>query len=256
MSLLFNECSFQYGQYGQYSRYGRKVPVLDRLSLEIGQRATVLLGPNGAGKSTLLSIASSWLAPTDGSVSWRGMETHRKSQLARYRRAVGWLPQHVKPMPGLTVRENVAYIGWLKGMSRTEAWDQSAPALERVKLASLADRKSHQLSGGQLRRMGIAGTLVHRSEIVLLDEPTAGLDPSQRKVFRDLVTDLLADVHVVVSTHQTEDLDEMYERVIVLDQGRVRFDGDTAGFLSLAGPDVPGGRRAEGAYTQLISQEA
>lgn len=246
MSLQFNRCSFQ---------YGRKVPVLDQLDLSVGHRATVLLGPNGAGKSTLMGIAASWISPTEGTVTWRGIDPAQSKSRAAYRQAVGWLPQNVKPMPGLTVRENVAYIGWLKGMSRSDAWDQSREALERVKLGSLADRKSHQLSGGQLRRMGIAGTLVHSSEIVLLDEPTAGLDPSQRQIFRDLVTHLLADIQVVVSTHQTEDLDTMYDHVVILDQGRVRFEGDTDAFLALAAPGIPEGRRAEGAYTQLIAQE-
>ncbi|MFG2212807.1 ATP-binding cassette domain-containing protein [Streptomyces sp. NPDC048638] len=246
MSLQFNRCSF---------RYGRKAPVLNGLDLSIGHRATVLLGPNGAGKSTLLGIAASWISPSEGTVTWRGINPAQPKAQAAYRKAVGWLPQNVKPMPGLTVRENVAYIGWLKGMSRSEAWDASRDALERVKLGSLADRKSHQLSGGQLRRMGIAGTLVHISEVVLLDEPTAGLDPSQRQTFRDLVTNLLADVQVVVSTHQTEDLDTMYDHVVILDQGQVRFEGDTNSFLSLAAPSIPEGRRAEGAYTQLIAQE-
>ncbi|MFJ9619067.1 ABC transporter ATP-binding protein [Streptomyces noursei] len=246
MSLQFTRCSFQ---------YGRKVPVLDRLDLSIGHRATVLLGPNGAGKSTLMGIAASWINPTEGSVTWRGIDPAKSASRASYRKAVGWLPQNVKPMPGLTVRENVAYIGWLKGMSRSDAWDASRDALERVKLGSLAERKSHQLSGGQLRRMGIAGTLVHSSEVVLLDEPTAGLDPSQRQIFRDLVTHLLADIQVVVSTHQTEDLDAMYDHVVILDKGQVRFEGDTDGFLALAAPGTPEGRRAEAAYTQLIARE-
>ncbi|MEU5214468.1 ATP-binding cassette domain-containing protein [Streptomyces sp. NPDC020742] len=246
MSLQFTQCSF---------RYGRKVPVLHGLDLSIDHRATVLLGPNGAGKSTLLGIAASWLSPTEGTITWKGIDPHQQKARAVYRRAVGWLPQNVKPMPGLTVRENVAYIGWLKGLSRSDAWDRSRDALERVKLSSLAGRKSHRLSGGQLRRMGIAGTLVHNSEIVLLDEPTAGLDPSQRQIFRELVTNLLADIHVVVSTHQTEDLDALYDHVVVLDEGRIRFEGDTSTFLALAAPDTPEGRRAEAAYTKLIAQE-
>ncbi|MCZ1006693.1 ABC transporter ATP-binding protein [Streptomyces lydicus] len=246
MSLQFTGCSF---------RYGRKVPVLHRLDLSIDHRATVLLGPNGAGKSTLLGIAASWISPTGGTVTWKGMDPGQRPARAAYRKAVGWLPQHVTPMPGLTVRENVAYIGWLKGMSRADAWDRSREALGRVKLGSLADRKSHQLSGGQLRRMGIAGTLVHDSEVVLLDEPTAGLDPSQRHIFRELVTSLLADIQVVVSTHQTEDLDTMYDHVVILDRGRTRFEGDPDTFLALAAPGTPEGRRAEGAYTQLIAQE-
>ncbi|MFK0294329.1 ATP-binding cassette domain-containing protein [Streptomyces sp. NPDC090442] len=87
------------------------MPVLDRLDLVIDHRATVLLGPNGAGKSTLMGIAASWISPTRGSVAWRGVEPSRAKARAAYRRAVGWLPQHVRPMPGLTVRENVAYLG-------------------------------------------------------------------------------------------------------------------------------------------------
>jgi ABC-type multidrug transport system ATPase subunit len=168
---------------------------------------------------------------------------------------VGWLPQNIKPMPGLTVRENVAYLGWLKGMSRSAAWEQSRGALERVRLSDLASRRSHQLSGGQLRRMGIAGALVHRSELVLLDEPTAGLDPSQRAVFRDLVTSLADKVQIVVSTHQTEDLDTMYDEVVVLRQGAVQYQGTTQGFLDLAGPDTASGRRADAAYTRMIGRE-
>ncbi|MFD3513630.1 ATP-binding cassette domain-containing protein [Streptomyces sp. NPDC058657] len=246
MSLTFEKCTF---------RYGRTTTVLNELDLTIEHRSTVLLGPNGAGKSTLLSIAASCLQPTSGTVSWRGLTPSRGGARTAYRKAVGWLPQEVKPMPGLTVRENVAYVGWLKGLSRRDAWDSSKPALARVRLESLAHRKSHQLSGGQLRRMGIAGTLVHRSEVLLLDEPTAGLDPSQRQAFREIITDLASDVHVVVSTHQTEDLDSLYDRVVVLDQGRVRFQGDIHDFLALADPEVAGGRRAEGAYSKLIAQE-
>ena len=124
MSLQFTRCSFQ---------YGRKVPVLNQLDLSIGPRATVLLGPNGAGKSTLMGIAASWINPTGGSVTWRGIDPAKPASRVSYRKAVGWLPQNVKPMPGLTVRENVAYIGWLKGMSRSDAWDASRDALERVK---------------------------------------------------------------------------------------------------------------------------
>ncbi|MCK7622412.1 ATP-binding cassette domain-containing protein [Streptomyces sp. RS10V-4] len=247
MSLQFTQCTY---------RYGRQAPVLDRLDLTVDHRATVLLGPNGAGKSTLLGIAASWILPAQGSVTWRGIDPARAKTRAAYRKAVGWLPQHAKPMPGLTVRENVAYTGWLKGMNRTDAWAAAKDALARVELGGLAERKSHQLSGGQLRRMGIAGTLVHRSEIVLLDEPTAGLDPSQRHVFRDLAAQLVTDVRLVISTHQTEDLDTAYDHVVLLDQGRVRFHGATEDFLRLAGPDAPAGRRAEAAYTRLIGKEA
>ncbi|MGK5632610.1 ABC transporter ATP-binding protein [Streptomyces sp. URMC 123] len=259
MVLHFSRCSY---------RYGRRAPVLDGVDMEMAGRCTVLLGPNGAGKSTLMGIAASWLAPTEGAVSWDGLSPRRRADRKAYRAAVGWLPQDVTPMPGLTVRENVAYAGWLKGMSRRSAWDASRAALDTVRLGQLADRKGHQLSGGQLRRMGIAGALVHRSRLLLLDEPTAGLDPSQRKVFRDLLLDLTdgrgddltegrkGAVRIVVSTHQTEDLHDVYDDVVVLDRGRVRYQGPAREFLAHARADTSPERRAESAYARLISREA
>ncbi|WP_455351392.1 ATP-binding cassette domain-containing protein [Streptomyces sp. SYSU K217416] len=238
-------------------RYNRKAPVLTGLDLAIDNPATVLLGPNGAGKSTLMALAASHLSPSGGRISWRRKTPSTRRAKAAYRRAVAWLPQDVVAIPGLTVREQVAYAGWLKGMSRTSAWEASADALARVNLTELADRRSHQLSGGQTRRMGLAGALAHSSELILMDEPTAGLDPTQRRVFRSLLENLTADVHVVVSTHQTEDLADSYAHVVVLDRGTVRFQGSTADFHAQAGSQAGGPReRAEAAYARLVHGEA
>ncbi|MEV0531999.1 ATP-binding cassette domain-containing protein [Kitasatospora sp. NPDC050463] len=250
MTLEFHRIDF---------RYTRKAGLFAGFALRIDDPATVLLGPNGAGKSTLMALAASQLAPRQGSVSWRGQTPTGHRGRAAYRRAVAWLPQQVTPVPGLSVREQVAYCGWLKGMSRAEAWQASAGALERVGLAPLADRRSHRLSGGQLRRLGIAGCLAHRSELILMDEPTAGLDPAQRGMFRTLVEDLAGEVSVIVSTHQTEDLAATYRHVVVLDQGRVRFQGGIEAFHALAtGPDtgLGTGAGAEAAYTRLVEREA
>ncbi|MFE1383536.1 ATP-binding cassette domain-containing protein [Streptomyces sp. NPDC058740] len=237
-------------------RYNRKSSVFTALDLTIDAPATVLLGPNGAGKSTLMSLAATHLRPTSGHISWRGRTASGRRDRARYVKAVAWLPQDIAAIPGLTVREQVAYAGWLKGMSRSSAWQASADALARVNLADLAERRSHQLSGGQKRRMGLAGALTHRSELILLDEPTAGLDPTQRRVFRTLLEKLSNDVRVVVSTHQTEDLAESYSHVVVLDCGSVRFQGTIADFYSLAEPAVTDPRlRAETAYAQLVHGE-
>ncbi|MEU6947871.1 ATP-binding cassette domain-containing protein [Streptomyces sp. NPDC046316] len=245
MHLVFDHVSF---------RYGRKTPVFNELSLGIDARATVLLGPNGAGKSTLMAIAASHLTPSCGSVTFDG-GTAKGRHLAAYRERVAWIPQQITPMPGLTVREQVAYAGWLKGMPRDVAWRASEDALRRVDLVRLAERKSHQVSGGQLRRMGIAGALTHRSELILMDEPTAGLDPTQRLVFRELVDDLAGSVQVIVSTHQTEDLADLYTHVAVLAHGEIRFQGSPADFHALA-PAATGGReRAEAAYVTLVGRE-
>ncbi|SEB31168.1 ATP-binding cassette domain-containing protein [Streptomyces melanosporofaciens] len=249
MALEFRDVSF---------RYNRKTTVLDGFDLRVSSPATVLLGPNGAGKSTLMALAASQLKPLDGAVTWKGRSPTARRDVTAYRKAVAWLPQHITPVPGLTVREQVAYAGWLKGMNRTDAWKASAVTLGRVGLDKLADRRSHQVSGGQLRRMGIAGALTHHSELILMDEPTAGLDPTQRKVFRSLLEQLADDVHILVSTHQTEDLADLYQHVVVLDRGTVRFHGTTAAFHAMAdnADNVQGPReRAEAAYAQLVGEE-
>ncbi|MDJ0384889.1 ATP-binding cassette domain-containing protein [Streptomyces sp. G-G2] len=168
---------------------------------------------------------------------------------------MAWIPQQITPVPGRTVREQVAHAGWLKGLSRKAAWEASARTVARVGLTQLAGRKSHQVSGGQLHRMGIAGALTHHSELILMDEPTAGLDPTQRQMFRDLVAELSGTMRIVVSTHQTEDLADLYHQVVVLDQGTVRFQGDPHDFHALA-PAVGGGReQAEAAYARLVGRE-
>lgn len=245
MALVFDDIAF---------RYGRQTPVFTGLALTVDAPATVLLGPNGAGKSTLMAIAASQLTPANGSVSFNGARPDRRRQAA-YRKRVAWIPQHITPVPGLTVREQVAYAGWLKGMSRGAAWEASAGAVERVGLGKLADRKSHQVSGGQLRRVGIAGALTHRSELILMDEPTAGLDPQQRQMFRQLVAELSQRVQVLVSTHQTEDLADLYHQVVVLDQGAVRFQASPADFHALAPASGGSRERAEAAYALLVGQE-
>jgi ABC-2 type transport system ATP-binding protein len=158
-------------------------------------------------------------------------------------------------VPGLKVREQVAYAGWLKGLNRREAWDRAAEALRRVALADLADRPSGSLSGGQLRRVGIAQTLVHDARLVVMDEPSAGLDPRQRRALREVLNGVIGDVDVVVSTHQTEDISDVYQSVVVLDHGTVRYHGSVASFLSLAGPATDSSRRAEDAYIRLTGGE-
>ncbi|MEU6605699.1 ATP-binding cassette domain-containing protein [Streptomyces shenzhenensis] len=246
MTIHLSRCSFG---------YRRRDLVLEELTLDLPSGCVVLLGPNGAGKSTLLALLASALRPRAGSVTLGDLDTRRRRDLKRYRRQVGWLPQQVTPVPGLRVREQAAYAGWLKGLSRRDAWDRSLEAIERVGLRELAERSAAQLSGGQLRRLGIAQTLVHSARVVLMDEPTAGLDPTQRKVFRTLLDDLKDQASFVVSTHQTEDLADSYDSVVLLDQGHILFQGSTASFLDLAPGEVARERRAEAAYAGLVEEE-
>ncbi|MFF8380839.1 ABC transporter ATP-binding protein [Streptomyces sp. NPDC015661] len=242
MSLALEAVSYAYGR--------RTRRILSGLSYTVPAGLTVLLGPNGAGKTTLLKLAAGVNQPTAGTVRLG----HLASRSKEYRQKVAWMPQSITAMTGLTAREQVAYTGWLKGMNRRDAWDAAAAALERVQMGDHADVRTKQLSGGQLRRVGVASALVHGAEVLLLDEPTAGMDPTQRRVFRDLVLRLVTDdVGVLLSTHDVADLAEESDHVTTLTAGRITFSGSTAEFLGHAPAQVPEGRRAEAAYTALTS---
>ncbi|MFJ2936537.1 ATP-binding cassette domain-containing protein [Streptomyces sp. NPDC087219] len=141
-------------------------------------------GYDGLGDRTAAGVNQ----PSRGSVRLGRLSSDSRA----YRMKVAWMPQIVTAMTGLTAREQVACTRWLKGMSRRAVWDASAGALAQVRMTDHADTRTKQLSGGQLRRVGVASALVHGAEVLLLDEPTAGTEPTQRRVFRDLVIELLA----------------------------------------------------------------
>jgi len=235
-------------------RYRRSGPkVLDDFSWTVPAGRTVLLGPNGAGKTTLLALGADALRAQRGAVQFGNLVAGSRRHRSLYRKAIGWMPQRIRAVPGLTCREQVAYAAWLKGLSQREAWRAAADALEAVDLAPLANSLTSQLSGGQLRRVGVAQVLVHEAAVMLLDEPTVGLDPAQRAMFRETLAALPATSRVVVSTHQVDDLSELFDTVVVLDHGQIRYQGTVAHFLDLA----PAGaeRRGELAYRQVVSGE-
>jgi ABC-type multidrug transport system ATPase subunit len=240
VTLELNNCTYGYRRW--------KRPVLEDFSYALPDGLTVLLGPNGAGKSTLLKLAASVTTPQKGRVSLDGAPAGTSA----YRRAVAWMPQDIVPMPTLTAREYVAYIGWLKGMNRTDAWTQARNALLKVDLADQTDIRTNRLSGGQLRRVGVAGALVHGAQVLLLDEPTAGMDPYQRRVFRDILRGLTGDVRVLLSTHDVADLAEEADHVTVMYGGTVLHHGKTDTFLTHTPAGTIAGRAAEAAYTELL----
>jgi len=164
------------------------------------------------------------------------------------------MPQQVRAVPGLTVREQVAYAGWLKGQSRSHAWAAALTALDRVGLVDVAVQKATTLSGGQLRRVGLAQVLVHDADTLLLDEPTVGLDPAQRARFRAYVAALPRERPVVISTHQVDDLSDLFDTVVVVAGGVIRFSASVPDFLALA-PDPGTERRAEAAYARIVADE-
>jgi ABC-2 type transport system ATP-binding protein len=229
--------------------YRRGRTILNEFSWAVPNGRTVLLGPNGAGKSTVLALGADALRAQRGEVRVHALRSSRWRDRSAYRRAIGWMPQTIRAVPGVSAREQVAYAGWLKGLTRVDAWRGALDALVRVALAAVADQSASTLSGGQLRRLGLAQVLVHSAEVLLLDEPAAGLDPAQRARFRELIASLPAAQPVVVSTHQVDDLSELFDTVVILDAGTIRFAGSVASFLGLA-PSGP--RQAERAYAQVV----
>lgn len=236
--------------------YVRRSPVFEDLNVGFTPGATVLLGPNGAGKSTLLGLLAGIYRPQHGSVELAGVgHSPDRRTIHRYRKSVAWLPQHAGIFAGLTVREHVAYAGWLKGMRRREAWSEAAGALRSMDLQDFESRPATKLSGGQTRRMQLAGALVHDARVVLLDEPTAGLDPLQRARFGELIQALPDRIITIVATHNVDDLSGSFDRVVVLDGGMIRFEDTVEKFTSTAPRTVEQHRRGLAAYSQIVNPE-
>lgn len=206
-------------------RFGQ-VRALDRVTLGAGPGVTGLLGPNGAGKTTLIRMVATVLAPDDGIVRLLGRDPARADERVEIRRRLGYMPQEPGFYQRFTAFEFVDYVAILKEMTdRRTRHDAVRLALDAVGLVDVAHRKVKALSGGMRRRLALAQALLGDGDLLLLDEPTAGLDPEQRLRFREVVSQLPHRPTVLLSTHQTEDITAMCERVIVLAGGRVRFDG-------------------------------
>jgi len=245
LTLRFRRISFAY----KHSR-----PVFEELNLTIDAFPAVILGPNGAGKSTLLSLLCGQLEPESGAVVVDGVSEHTKRAVRTLRRRTGWLPQEVKALPGFTTRQQVAYAGWLKGMGYKNAWANALDALRRVDLEASINRPSGSLSGGQRRRLGVAQALVVNPQYLVLDEPYAGLDPEQRSVMRGTLQDLSDSCQIVTSTHQTDDLEDIYRWVVILESGHVHFSGSTQDFYVYALPETPSSLKAELAYRNVLKE--
>lgn len=224
-------------------------------SFEFGEGNTLLLGPNGAGKSTLLKLLASAMNPKRGAIVCSG--TDSRTDRVSFRSKVGLLHQNVDRVNGITVKEQVAYSGWLKGMPSKLANARAGEVIDSLDLRDVAGRNASAVSGGQLRRVGIAQLLVHEPEVLLLDEPTAGLDPLQRKKFMELVRSFRGTRHTIISSHQIEDIDSVFDSVVVLNRATVLFHGSVDRFLSRSDeaastPDS----RAVSAYEQIVTAGA
>jgi ABC-2 type transport system ATP-binding protein len=208
---------------------------LDGVDLAAGPGITGLLGPNGAGKTTLLRIAATVLAADAGQVRLLGRDPARADERLEIRRRLGYLPQEPGYHRGFTAFEFVDYIAILKELTdRRARHAEVRRVLTEVGLGAVAHRKIRALSGGMRRRVALAQALLGRPDLLILDEPTAGLDPEQRLRFREVVSAATREHTVLLSTHQTEDVAALCQRVVVMHRGAIRFDGTTRALAELA----------------------
>jgi ABC-2 type transport system ATP-binding protein len=220
--------------WGLAKSYGRQ-RALDGLDLSTPTGVTGLLGPNGAGKTTLLRILATVLPKDEGELRILGRNPHDADDRLQIRRRLGYLPQDAGFHRSFTAFEAVDYVAVLKEHTVTRArHDEVRRVLDLVGLSEVAGKKVRALSGGMRRRLGLAQALLGRPELLVLDEPTVGLDPEQRMRFRDLVSEAGHGRTVVLSTHQTEDEAAVCSQVVIVDRGRALVTGTPSELAALA----------------------
>ena len=233
-------------------RVGRKKMAVDGLDLCLGTGTHGLLGPNGAGKTTLIRTLATVLRPTEGELEMLGTRVGAMADYRALRRRIGYLPQDFGYYKRFTVREFVEYMAWLKEVPKADVPAAVQRAVERVGLADRADHRMKTLSGGMVRRAGIAQAIVNDPAVLLLDEPTVGLDPAQRLRFRELLRELGRDTCVVVSTHLVEDVAAACSDVVLFADGRLVFQGTPDELAAAGGPEHPGSSPLERGYSALL----
>ncbi|BCB74634.1 ABC transporter ATP-binding protein [Phytohabitans flavus] len=234
-------------------RYGRRIAV-DGLDLTFGAGVHGLLGPNGAGKTTLMRVLATASPATGGSLRILGRPSGDRHHLRAVRRRLGYLPQRFGYYARFTVREFVEYVAWLKEMPAADIPGAAQRVIERVQLGDRAGHRMRTLSGGMVQRVGVAQALVNDPEVLLLDEPTVGLDPEQRVHLRALLRDVGAQTCVIVSTHLVEDIAAACSDVAIIDEGRVAFRGSVDQLAAAGSREDSGDSAVERGYTALLRQ--
>jgi ABC-2 type transport system ATP-binding protein len=217
----------------------RSVTAIDNVSLHLRPGVTGLLGPNGAGKTTLQRVVGTVLDPDHGEVRLLGRDISELAQRTEVRRHLGYLPQELGFPRGFTAFGFVDYIAVLKEWDDKRARHTEARrVLDAVGLGDMSTRKIRRLSGGMRRRLGIAQALLGSPQLLVLDEPTTGLDPEQRATLRGILSGIGQHATVFISTHQTEDVEALCDRVMVMDSGRIVFDGAVTDLVASASGSV------------------
>jgi ABC-2 type transport system ATP-binding protein len=226
--------------------------VLKGINLAIGNGVFGLLGPNGAGKTTLLRCLATAMDADGGRLRLLGYDPSVYAERRAFRRRLGYLPQQFGYYPNFTVWEFVEYFALLKEIPASETPHKVAQAIRRVGLEDRARKQLRTLSGGMLRRAGIAQAIVNEPSLLLLDEPTAGLDPEQRVDFRRLLREAGEHGTVIVSTHLVEDVGAACSEVAVMAEGEIVFRGTPAELTDLGDPNGPGDSPLERGYIAAL----
>lgn len=207
-------------------QYGSKIAV-DRISLKLKEGVYGLLGANGAGKTTLMRMMCGVLKPTNGEVKFNGIDVSEEN----YRDALGYLPQDFGYYPEFRAQDFLLYIASLKGVPKSKAKQKVKELLELVALSEAAKKKIKSFSGGMKQRLGIAQALLNNPRILILDEPTAGLDPKERVRFRNLISKLGKDRIVLLSTHIVSDIENIASTILVMKDGQIIHSGSLENIL-------------------------
>lgn len=240
----------------------RRRPVLRELTVEIGPGITGLLGPNGAGKTTFMSLLATRRTIGSGRLSVLGHDTSTQTGRAAVRRQIGLLLQRYPLVGSMRVEDTIAYAAWAHGLTQVDCYRAAARTIERLSIGDLSRRRVRSLSGGQRQRVGLATAMVHEPRLLILDEPTAGLDPEVRMAMRRALREAAASASILLSTHLVDDVVALCDTIVVLDQGRLVFKGSPAALAahardaehSAAGSSDAAGSAMERGYETLLIQ--
>lgn len=232
---------------GLVQGYGKNT-VLDGLNMRLPGRGVVgLVGPNGAGKTTLIRTIATLMAPRAGTVTIGGHRADSREGIDRIRRRLGYLPQGFTADDSLTVTDFVRYCLWMRGADDTA--EPAATAIDKVGLAGAATKRLRELSGGMRQRAGLAAAIAGDPSLIILDEPTAGLDPSQRSAFRKIMR-TLGDSLVLFSTHLIEDIHSLATDLVVMGEGAIKYHGHPSVLAPTGDASIDA---LEAAYHRLVA---
>ena len=208
--------------------YGKQVAI-DNFNYEFKEGIYGILGANGAGKTTLLKMLSTILEPTEGKIFWNHKNIFAKQ--SEYRSIIGVLPQNMGYYEDFLVKDFIHFIGTLKGCNKKKIEKEIDYVLEPVNLLNEKDKKMGELSGGMRQRVGIAQSLLNNPQVLILDEPTVGLDPEERGNFRTVLTNISSNRIILLSTHIVQDIEYVANEIIIMKQGKILVSGSRNNIL-------------------------